>query len=61
MIEDFKRELESVEQELEADKNKPLNKAIREIMGVERQYYYNKGSNQQRVKDVRTIIAKFSG
>lgn len=57
-MDDLVKNFKEAVQDLNREKDLPENKAIREIIAVVRNFYYNKGVPQQRVKDIRTIIAK---
>ena len=56
-MDDLVNNFKEAVQDLNREKDLPENKAIREIIAVVRNFYYNKGVPQQRVKDIRTIIA----
>jgi hypothetical protein len=57
-MDDLRKNFAAALEEVEREKNSPENKAIREIIAVVRNFYYNKGVATQRVKDIRSIIAK---
>jgi len=57
-MDDLVNNFKEAVQDLNREKDLPENKAIREIIAVVRNFYYNKGVPQQRVKDIRTIITK---
>lgn len=57
-MDDLRKNFAAALEEVEREKNSPENKAIREIIAVVRNFYYNKGVAAQRVKDIRSIIAK---
>jgi hypothetical protein len=57
-MDDLRKDFAAALEEMEREKDSSENKAIRDIIAVVRNFYYNKGSAPQRVKDIRAIIAK---
>ena len=57
---DTKALFEKAKEELKEERNSPINVALRKIMKIERNHYYNKGSSHSRLKDIRGVISDYS-
>lgn len=56
MSDTLKNLIDSAAASYEVDKNNPVYKAVREIIGVEKQYHYDANSDNRRLKRIREII-----
>ena len=59
MLDEFKEMLNSAAKDYEKDRNLPRNKALREIIALEKANYYNKNISSSRLKDIKNIISGY--
>jgi len=60
MTDDIKKMLKDANEAYEKERSTTENIALREIIKVERENYYNKSVPQARLKSIREIISKYS-
>lgn len=56
---DTKELFEEAKRELEEDRNSPISLALRKIIKIERNHYYNNGTAHSRLRDIRGIISEY--
>ena len=57
---DLRELMESAIQGLAEDEKDPMNLAIKEIIRVERSYYYSARGSSGRIREIRDIVNKYS-
>ena len=60
MTDDIKEILKEANDEYEKEKSLTENIALREIMKIEHESYYNKSVSHSRLKSIREILSKYS-
>jgi hypothetical protein len=50
----------AAKRDYEEDRKSPLNMALREIMTIERENYYNKSNAHNKMRDIRAKISEFA-
>jgi len=56
---DLKELMNNAVKELEEEENSTLNLAIKDIIRVERNYYYSEKGNSGRLREIRDIVTKY--
>ena len=57
---DTKIMFEEAKKELEKENGSPLNLALRKIIKIERDHFYNSGTAHSRLRDIRDVISEYS-
>lgn len=52
--------MEAAKKSLEEDEKEPINIAIKEIIGIERNYYYSSKGSSGKLKEIRDVVTKYS-